>query len=1285
MKQKLYYLLALTFLLLIGTGKNVVHAATETPGNTGSSNSAVTGTSFSIDGTYVAGKGGVEQGNMESSGVKLRTNRNSNTLVVSVNAGYVISSATMHFATNDDNKDVGISSVSVDSKAISNSSYTIPHKGGSTSADIILNDIDAKDNITIYFGTNAGTQIVGDFHFTYTQEAVVVQEISSVTLNGSAISAEKLATLKSTKAVTIDGSSLNGCGALGVTLSSGSTTVTRSISGSTATYTFTINTSDNYTVTVNNIPKNYSKIGNVVAYSGDEVTGQNESTITMNDISFSMVNTDKTFQYGSGSVSLGGTTYVPLKLSTGSAVNVTFPTGYVATKVRVYGWSVSGNGKLASFSETNENGAKSVDVSSDIYYATNESTSSIPSVYEYTLDDWTSVYFNPGGSPSQPFVVMDFLLQSTKSVSDLTITSGAEINLDQITTTSTITHTTSSQGTVTYTSSNPAVATVSDAGVITAVANGTATITVSQAADNNYQAGTAIVTVTVNNGVIPSYTVDAILNNETGTILTSGEIATQGNAISLGINTANTRVEANAADAVVTIAGNYYNDHGSTNLVITVKATGNMKFTIGNCTYNNGTATLKDAQDNTIKSVSLSGTGCWKGAHTDITTMFYEGEATTLTLSIPSYCPYIKVESVGDIDKYTVTFMNGNTQVEQKQIIQGENVGSLPTPQYDSNSKLFLGWYADTSDMGTKVLTSTVPTDNVTYNAIIADIPTATAGYYTPSNATELVAAVQYANQTSSANSPAKIFLKNGTYDLGSIAEIFQLTGSYVSIIGESLDGTVITNVPTQEGLGTATLLYNKGQYNYLQDLTLHNNYPYGNSTGRAASLKDEGNYTICNNVWLYSHQDTYYSHRNHSNFYFKGGKISGCVDYMCGQGRVYFDGVTLSNDNRGTTMTANSELYVFNNCTIENGGSTYNFGRAWGSTDGFGDPVCVFLNTTLKDDGSKLASTRWNLTGISTDYAVAGEYGTKNASGTVITPANNNVKKKKKNTALNTILTAEQAAQYTMGSTLGDWATTAANDVAQATVSNVKLNGTTLSWTGTSDAYLIENDGEFVALTDETSYTVNGPGNYTVRAANYRGGFGEVAEIASEAITTNTFGNASHVAGKALDFSGVEGLKAYVATAANGAGITLAEVTAVPAGTAFVVQATEKAQQTYYIPTTTEDVTQPSQNVFEGSATEPTATESGYTYYALSKSKGMFAKVGSSVASIPAGKAFVKISNNLNAKETLMFFFDGETTGIVDAEAAEAKQNGVRKQFINGQLIIIKGDKQYNAAGGEF
>ena len=662
---------------------------------------------------------------------------------------------------------------------------------------------------------------------------------------------------------------------------------------------------------------------------------------------------------------------------------------------------------------------------------------------------------------------------------------------------------------LTYKSDNPLIASVDANGLITAVANGTTVITVSQKGDAVYQDDSKSVSVTVNNGVIPSYSVEMILNNETGSMLTSDE-QVQGTQVSFGINASNERVDEDADDAVVVVSGKYWNDHGFNGVNVTVKATGNMKFTIGNCTYNNETATITNANNETVASASLSGTGCWKGSHSDVTVMYYEGETTTLTFTNPSYCPYIKVESVGEIEKYTVTFMNGNEQVEQKQVIIGEGVGTLPTLQV-GDDKMFLGWYADTNDMGSKVSASTVPAGNVTYNAVVVSQPTAIAGYIVPESAAELVGAIQYANENSSANNPVKIFLKNGTYDLGSIAETFQMTSSYVSLIGESLDGTIITNVPTQEGLGTATLLYNKGQYNYLQDLTLWNNYPYGNSTGRAASLKDEGNYTICNNVWLYSHQDTYYSHSSGASFYFKGGKISGCIDYMCGQSRVYYDGVTLSNDNRGTTMTANSELYVFNNCVIENGGSEYNFGRAWSSVNN--GPVCVFLNTTLKDNGSKLISTRWNASNMNTTYVQGtGEYGTKNASGTDITPSSNTVQftyrennQTKNGNKFNTILTADEAATYTMEYTLGDWAATAASDVVQATVENVTLSGKTLSWESEATAFLIEKDGAFVALTEEKTYDVTnaGRGIFTVRAANARGGFGEATEMAGAGTLT--------------------------------------------------------------------------------------------------------------------------------------------------------------------------------------
>lgn len=253
-----------------------------------------------------------------------------------------------------------------------------------------------------------GTATIGTTTYTV-KVPYSVQSVTDVTINGASISADDLATLTSTKTVTIDGSSLNGIGMIGVTLSGGTTTVTRTFSGNDVTYAFTLNGSDNYSVTLTGVKKTYTAEGSVFSASSD----LNANTYTANGVTFTMVNTSRNFQYGSARLNMGEDELVPVKLSTGSAVNVTFPDGKKATKVIVYGWSAEGNGKLYSMKET-ENGEKSVNVNSDVFYATNVSDSNYPSVYEYELDNWESMYFNPGGSPSQPFVIMDFVFAETQ-------------------------------------------------------------------------------------------------------------------------------------------------------------------------------------------------------------------------------------------------------------------------------------------------------------------------------------------------------------------------------------------------------------------------------------------------------------------------------------------------------------------------------------------------------------------------------------------------------------------------------------------------------------------------------------------------------------------------------------------------------------------------------------------------------------------------------------------------------------------------------------------------------
>ena len=86
----------------------------------------------------------------------------------------------------------------------------------------------------------------------------------------------------------------------------------------------------------------------------------------------------------------------------------------------------------------------------------------------------------------------------TKQASDLTLTAPATTILDlQIGDDFTIKYTTSSRGAVTFSSSNTDVATVSADGVITALAAGTTTITVSQAEDETYNAGSKSFTLSV--------------------------------------------------------------------------------------------------------------------------------------------------------------------------------------------------------------------------------------------------------------------------------------------------------------------------------------------------------------------------------------------------------------------------------------------------------------------------------------------------------------------------------------------------------------------------------------------------------------------------------------------------------------------------------------------------------------------------------------------------------------------------------------------------------------------
>jgi len=401
------------------------------------------------------------------------------------------------------------------------------------------------------------------------------------------------------------------------------------------------------------------------------------------------------------------------------------------------------------------------------------------------------------------------------------------------------------------------------------------------------------------------------------------------------------------------------------------------------------------------------------------------------------------------------------------------------------------------------------------YNVTEFPVKDEATNYYivAPGDAGGLMMAINEANSTPN----TKIFLPNGIYDFGEATGI-TLSGTNTSIIGEDAAKTIIMNAPPveKEGLSSADLILNTGTGLYLQNVTLKNGLDYYNAgaNGRATALHDKGDKTICKDIELRSYQDTYYSHKVGATYYFEGGILQGTVDYLCGDSKVYFNGCTLYVAKRSSaTITANSELYVLNGCVVEceDANTTYNLGRAW-SADGDG-PKCVYLNTVLKDNGAKLLSTRWNPSGINVDYTVAGEYGTMDSNGEVITPSSNIVTFAKKGTKLETILDASALTTYSIENVLGEWAAEAQAATVQADAPTATLKDGVITITpangGDAGVYLIEKDGEFLALTNETTYNVNEQaeeGNkvtaepvYTVRAANAKGGFGEPAIVSQE------------------------------------------------------------------------------------------------------------------------------------------------------------------------------------------
>ena len=365
------------------------------------------------------------------------------------------------------------------------------------------------------------------------------------------------------------------------------------------------------------------------------------------------------------------------------------------------------------------------------------------------------------------------------------------------------------------------------------------------------------------------------------------------------------------------------------------------------------------------------------------------------------------------------------------------------------------------------------------------------------------------------------IFFPDGEYNIGSLTgdsnQMTTFTASNTSLVGQSADKTVLYNKSINEGISVTATLKVSANSVYMQDITLYNKANYGNeancgSACRHDALMTVGDKLVYKNVKLLSTQDTYYTKLNNNKkgrSYWENGQIEGTVDFICGDGDVFFEGTNLVMRRSGGYITASQNNtdwgYVFNNTTITVTNNSFNktfyLGRSWARAK------TVFLNTKM------IAQPKAEGWGPDMNSApqVFGEYNSKDGNGNAVNTSQrktyfNGGKDGSTATTLKTVWNANDAAKYTLQNVLkgsDNWDPTKLT--AQVSAPKIEQEGAEIVWADDNNAraWVVFVNGKYKANVVAPSFSLDGVATgskITVRAANSMGGLGaysnEVATV---------------------------------------------------------------------------------------------------------------------------------------------------------------------------------------------
>lgn len=376
-----------------------------------------------------------------------------------------------------------------------------------------------------------------------------------------------------------------------------------------------------------------------------------------------------------------------------------------------------------------------------------------------------------------------------------------------------------------------------------------------------------------------------------------------------------------------------------------------------------------------------------------------------------------------------------------------------------------------------------------------------------------------------------------------------EIRKSNISLIGQSKEGVKIWNHPVVEGISyTATIQLNKNTNDfYAQDLTLENQFNYwgaldgSSGAGRAVAFCGQGNRSVLKNVALMSWQDTYVSSNANADYrgYFENCDLAGVVDWICGNGDIWFEKCNLIlRDRTGNNIAApNTEVgqawgYVFNNCIIrpetdkptQFKDNDWTLARPWDNS-----PACTYLNTKMY---TQPRSYGWNRMTVGKVVRFH-EYNSVDGSDTQIPLETRSLAACSPAPGSDDcILTAAEATGYNIRNVMGGSDAFEPQELCKQIdalsglqskrgeededkekvdtenhiiwTDNLVLDDDKLQWNDQKEAlcyflFKLDETGKWIYQTNVTDNYVNltayGSGYYCVRAANQRGGLGAATD----------------------------------------------------------------------------------------------------------------------------------------------------------------------------------------------